>query len=233
VRFGAAWPDDIAHGVSVKSVEASMKIAKSILAGLALTGAVLPALAQQAARPLSTAYTDISRKLCKSDHAPNASLDEHEAISYSCKGVAGLRVDVVYGGTSLRVTLRDPKTANVQPQLGASYDIGDRIEWRGRPGPKGFKPEAAILRLKGYVNDDTVATHDLGSVLAILRVSGGAVCPAAFLDAAATPQANEAARRIADETAAAFRCGTDQPRIVGPETSLVKETIARSGPPTS
>jgi hypothetical protein len=169
--------------------------------------------------------TDISRKLCKSDRAASAIPAEDERISYTCRGVAGFFIDVVYAGSSLRVRLRDAAATN-EPQLGASYDIGDKIEWRGHPGPRGFQPEAAILRLTSY---DDGPTRKLGSVLAVLRVAGKNVCAAALIDTAGTPQPNEAARRIADEVAAGFRCGIDQTRIVGPETSLAKETLARAG----
>ncbi len=204
-----------------------MKLANGCLAGVVAMGLAAPAIAQQAAATLATAYTDISRKLCDSDHKPGARLGPDEMVSFSCKGVAGLRIDVAYAGTSLRVTLRDGGDSNAQPQLGASHDIGDRIEWRGHHGVRGFAPEAAILRLTSY--DDDAPARRLGSVLAVLRIAGKSICPAAFIDVAGTPQPNEVARRIADEAAASFQCGVDHPRVIGPETTLVKEARARSG----
>jgi hypothetical protein len=86
-----------------------------------------------------------------------------------------------------------------------------------------IREAAAILRLIERTGDKSYA-----SVLAILRVEDGKICPAAWLDVEATPHANAVACEIADDAAGKFHCGTDAARVIGNDTELVQETIARA-----
>jgi hypothetical protein len=100
---------------------------------------------------------------------------------------------------------------------------GKKLEWRGRRRDKKFEPAAAILRLiekTGY--------NSYASVLAVLRVEEGKICPAAWLDVEATPHANAVARQAADDADGKFHCGIDAARIIGKDTELVQEAIART-----
>ena len=108
-------------------------------------------------------------------------------------------------------------------RLGAGYDVGEELEWRGRRRDQNFEPAAAMLRLIERTGNKSYA-----SVLAILRVEDGKICPAAWLDVEATPHANAVAREIADDAAGKFHCGTDAARVIGKDTELVQETIARA-----
>jgi hypothetical protein len=98
-----------------------------------------------------------------------------------------------------------------------------RLEWRLARGPDGrSRPFAAIVRWNTFLLDEgeelaasgrpkTVS----GQVLVVTRLGPRGVCHVGYVDALANRDANEIARRIADEKARAFRCDTDKPVIVG------------------
>ena len=192
------------------------------LATLAICAATGAALAE--IRPsLTSVYSEISRTRCPNDfNRPLSQLGE-QPITYSCPGRAGFAVDVTYRGASVQVTFRRSGEKQAHAQLGAGHDVGDVVEWRGEKGVKGFAPGAAILRLRTRDNSGKP-----GDVFGIVRLAEGKACPAAFIDAAANPNASELARRTADEIAAEFPCGEGAPRIVGVETTRAAEALARS-----
>ena len=47
------------------------------------------------------------------------------------------------------------------------------------------------------------------------KLPPGAVCPVAYVDAAANPNADELARQAADQVARDFKCGTDAAKVLG------------------
>jgi hypothetical protein len=49
----------------------------------------------------------------------------------------------------------------------------------------------------------------------VTRLPPGAVCHVAYVDVAANPNAEELARKAADELARNFKCGTDQVKVIG------------------
>ena len=52
-------------------------------------------------------------------------------------------------------------------------------------------------------------------MLAVTRLAPGAVCHVAYIDVQANPNANELARKAADEIARNFQCSRDKVKIVG------------------
>lgn len=191
---------------------------------ICLVPAITAARAQGEA--YASVYSDISRPKCrKITPTSSARSDGHEKIVHRCATKLGFEVTKAYLGAAVQVTIAKPSSPDSQPQLGAGYDAGERIEWRGVKTPAGFVPEAAILRL--------VSRNERGrleTVLAIVRIDKDRVCPAAWLDAGANPQANALAQKSADTIIATFRCGASTPTIIGPATELVKDIAARSPP---
>lgn len=164
-------------------------------------------------------YSDVARRKCASS---GKATGEDDPVTYRCRLIDGLTLKTTYLGAAVRISiLRAGKDVGLR--LGASYDIGDRLEWRGARVEGGFIPAAAILRLIARTGPDSFA-----SVLVVLRVDGDKICPAAWLDAVATANANVAARRVADGMASTFHCGIDAARVVGPQTELVQDVIDRS-----
>ena len=172
----------------------------------------------------TSVYSEVSRTRCPNDfNKPLSQLGEHQAITYSCPGRGGYAVDVAYLGAAVRVAIRRSGEKGGKAQLGAGFDVGDRIEWRGASRERGFDPGAAILRLK-----NREAKNKLGEVLGIVRIEDGKACAAAFIDASANPGAQELARRTADEVAAGPGCSSVTPHVVGATTERVKEAMARA-----
>ena len=78
------------------------------------------------------------------------------------------------------------------------------IEWR----TAGNNPFAIIQRWRA-------AGGDSKPMLVVTKLPPGAVCPVAYIDAAANANADELARQAADQIARDFKCGTDQPKVLG------------------
>jgi hypothetical protein len=96
--------------------------------------------------------------------------------------------------------------------------IGDRIEWR--VDARGV-PRATILRyILENPNPETSQPDKAfyGQVLVVSRVGQPddlTGCVTAYVDALANPDANEMARKLADEQAPTFSCGREQPVFHG------------------
>ncbi|CAN7472894.1 hypothetical protein LJR090_003888 [Bosea sp. LjRoot90] len=121
---------------------------------------------------------------------------------HRCPGKAGFTVTwtadddssaVEFGAKALQETISDKAVF---------FEVGKTIEWRG---PKGKRPQAAILR---YATGASVGKLD-GSRLVVYRLApDGASCIIGSVDAR-KPDANNSARRLADGKAEGFRCGQD------------------------
>jgi hypothetical protein len=88
------------------------------------------------------------------------------------------------------------------------------IEWRLERKPDGrLQPFATILRWNFMTGpDDRKAS---GRKLVVTRLGPGGVCHVGYVDARANPDANELARKLADEKARTFKCGVDRAESVG------------------
>jgi hypothetical protein len=89
------------------------------------------------------------------------------------------------------------------------------IEWR----IAGNNPFAMIQRWRiADVVDQTISSGggpDAKPLLVVSRLPPGGVCPVAYVDAEANPNADELARQAADQIARDFKCGTDQAKVLG------------------
>lgn len=145
----------------------------------------------------ASSYTTHDYAKCRKDKGNGDPVSVHR-----CSGVAGITVtwtadddssSVEFGAKALQETISDKA---------AFFEAGKTIEWRG---PKGAKPQAAILR---YATGQNVGKLD-GSRLVVHRLApDGASCVIGSVDARKA-DANAAARRLADEKASGFRCGQD------------------------
>ena len=87
------------------------------------------------------------------------------------------------------------------------------IEWRAL----GAKPFAIIQRwhIADNADQDKNGRPVAKQMLAVTRLAPGPVCHVAYVDVQANPDANELARKAADELARRFKCGKDKVNIVG------------------
>jgi hypothetical protein len=94
------------------------------------------------------------------------------------------------------------------------------VEWRLEKSANGkLRPFATILRWNVMVGSDTPGQNGgikvSGQALVVTRLGPGGVCHVGYVDARANPDANDLARKLADERARTFKCGKDKRIVVG------------------
>jgi hypothetical protein len=155
-------------------------------------------------------YTKVDLKACK--HTGGKAAEDYGV--WVCPGYAGISVRISAGDQRVFVSY-GPKAkgelANRETLLSFNGE-GSTIEWRIDPETK--KPFAAIMRWSTTVSDDK-GDITRGQVLVVTRLGTGNVCHVAYVDGRANPDANELARKAADERARTFKCGVEAPDSVG------------------
>ncbi len=179
------------------------------------------------AQTISSVYTSTAPKNCRAIGARNT---EDGSTTRVCRGKAGLVVLV--NEDDLRETVsvgRDRAAAAKEPAAEAWFgpfnSTTTTVEWRMRHG----KPFAIIQRwhIADNSDQDKDGRPKDKAMLAVTRLPPGAVCHVAYVDVAANPNANELARKAADEIARAFACGKDAVNIVGASGRAVELAKAR------
>jgi hypothetical protein len=138
-----------------------------------------------------------------------------------CRGKATLVVLVNKGDRRETISVgHDRDEAARQPAAQSSFGPFNvalpGIEWR----MAGSSPYAII---QGW----RIADNDTKPMLVVTRLPPGAVCPVAYVDAAANPNADVLARQAADEIARNFKCGTDQPKVIGASGRTAELAVPR------
>ena len=177
------------------------------------SGVIGPAAAQTA--QIVSTYTSTAPKDCRALRGEGNS----DSSMRACKGPFGLAVVVSEG--DLRETVsagRSVKIAENEPAaktwFGPFNSTTHTIEWRS-PGKS--KPFAMIQRWHLADNDDADKDHRpiAKPLLVVMRLQPGKVCHVAYVDVQANPDANDLARKAADEIARDFKCGTDKVQVIG------------------
>jgi hypothetical protein len=136
-----------------------------------------------------------------------------------CAGRAGFVV--LKQEDDLRETVsagRSGTKAALEPAAGQGFgpfnSTTDTVEWR--LGANG-KPFAIIQRwhIADTDDPDKNGRPETKPMLVVTRLPPGAVCHVAYIDVTANPDANEIARKAADETAQKFNCRKDKINIAG------------------
>ena len=135
-----------------------------------------------------------------------------------CPGKAGLSVliaeddlrETVSVGRSRIAAAKEPAAQVWFEPFNSSLPT---VEWRMAAG----KPFAIIQRWLIADNADRDAKDRPRdkAMLAVTRLPPGPVCHVAYVDVAANPNANELARKAADELARDFQCGKDEAKVIG------------------
>lgn len=171
-----------------------------------LAATMILALSPAAALANSSTYTDLDPDLagCQAIESDNT------GGTWKCRGYrdypvyfkeGDLRASVFYGPI-LKILVEEGFET-----FGPFNTTGKKIEWRldgnGRP-------IAAILRY--FISDPEGVAAD-GQVLVVSRVAqsdDGLSCVVGYVDARSNRNANEIARKVADEEAADFACGYNE-----------------------
>ena len=171
--------------------------------------AVSPAVAQAPAGDgVTYAYTTFDAdKNCK--HRPGRDVEDYG--SWTCPGYAGIAVVLSAGDQRMQVSFgprasRERAASETLPSFNDVYK--GTIEWRLERGKDGkIRPFATILRWNYMISEDDRKAS--GRTLVITRLNPGGVCHVGYVDGR-TADANEKARKIADEKARTFRCEKDK-----------------------
>lgn len=99
------------------------------------------------------------------------------------------------------------------------------VEWRAA----GQKPFAIIQRwhIADGSDPDKQGRPNTKAMLVVTRLPPGPVCHVAYVDAIANPNANELARKAADDFARGFTCGKDEVKVIGTRGRAVELATMR------
>lgn len=179
---------------------------------LALTlAATLPARSAE----ISSVYTDFE---AERDCAVFAAADEDDGdwANMVCSGFRGYPVIIYYGDAREAIFYGFPPAGDLAPvweSFNAFNRAGPTIEWRILTDGRRTTPFATIHRW--FVADPNDADDEI-EVLVVEKVGqidARQGCAVGYVMASGNSNANEAARRIADNRALDFACGEDQPVV--------------------
>ncbi|WP_416797220.1 hypothetical protein [Ciceribacter azotifigens] len=197
-----------------------------------LAAALIWPVITHAAQANDSAYTDLDLDKCRTV------AEDEMGASLLCRGYAGY--DVHFAESDLRQSILYGAVDKIlENEVFESFEVfnhvGSKIEWRRDTTGTPF---ATILRWFTENVDDQAGMptkESTGQVLVISRVAqpgDGLGCVVGYVDALSNPDANELARKVADEQAQDFACGRDkstwfgkrgdksgEPTYVWPETS--------------
>ena len=158
-----------------------------------------------------SAYTAVDRKAC-------TTLRTHsDGNAYLCHGLDGYPIYLAEGdGRTFVAASTQPEKSKAALQTLKAFNTPfahpkDRatVEWRFVIREKRKVPFAMIVRY--FTEKD----GRKGEVLVVSRIAGADACHVAYVDALANPNAIVLARRIADERARTFDCGSGAASAVG------------------
>ncbi|MBH5401946.1 hypothetical protein HZZ13_29755 [Bradyrhizobium sp. CNPSo 4010] len=179
------------------------------------------------AQSVGSSYTSTAAKDCRQIGKPSA-LDG--SSTRVCPGKGGLLVLVAEDDLREIVSVgRSRKAASEEPAAAAWFapfnSSETTIEWRAA----GAKPFAIIQRwhIADNSGPDKQGRPSTKAMLVVTRLPPGPVCHVAYVDAIANPNANELARKAADDLARGFSCGKDEVKIVGTRGRAVELATMR------
>ena len=161
---------------------------------LVLIGMVLLGAFAVGAQGVTSVYTKLSEKACKT-----LEVDEGEGALYrgSCPGVAGYKLELIEGDLRQTLNIIGPKGEEHELRFwhltGAFTYIGETAEWR----MKGKKPIALIVRLN--VSENVEDASKTKGYLVVAKITDSEVCVTHFL--APTRSHNYEARKAAEKAA--------------------------------
>jgi hypothetical protein len=216
------WMKRVPHLSIARGIQVILEISVATLF-CASSGPIAPAKAQT----IGSTYTSTAPKDCRVTSAGNGVDDSTIRV---CPGKAGLVVLV--SEDDLRETVsvgRNRVSAAKEPAAQAGFgpfnSTTTTVEWRALDG----KPFAIIQRwhIADNSDEDKNGRPIAKPMLAVTRLPPGSVCHVAYIDVKANPDANELARKAADEAARGFKCGKDEVKVIGESGRAVELALRR------
>jgi hypothetical protein len=199
-------------GVAMRYIPSTVTI---VVTTLTLCAASAALVLQSNAETIGSSYTSTAPKDCRVRSANNGVDDGTIRV---CPGKNGLIVLISEDDLRESVSVgRNRLAASREPAaetwFGPFNSTTNTVEWRAANG----RPYAIIQRW--HIADNADRDKDdrpiAKPMLAVTRLAPGPVCHVAYVDVQANANANELARKAADEIARNFKCGTDMVKIVG------------------
>ncbi|MVT76818.1 hypothetical protein GPL20_27880 [Bradyrhizobium cajani] len=179
------------------------------------------------AQSMGSTYTSTAARDCRRIGKPSE-LDG--STTRICPGKNGLMVLIAEDDLREIVSVgRNRKVAEEEPAAKvwfAPFNSSETtVEWRAA----GTRPFAIIQRW--HIADgsdlDKQGRPNTKAMLVVTRLPPGPVCHVAYVDAVANPNANDLARKAADEFASSFSCGKDEVKIIGARGRAVELATMR------
>jgi len=179
--------------------------------------ALVPCLtAAASAGAISSAYTDLDwRKDCVT--YGKAADGEGDWADLACSGYRGYPVMIAYDDERESVYYGFPAAdmTSVWESFVAFNESAGKVEWRIEGSGDDAVPFAAIHRRSVNGSDDGTTKTDVLVVSKVGQPGGAAGCTVGLVVASGNPQADDEARRMADEKARRFECGRDRRLVSG------------------
>lgn len=180
------------------------------------------------AQSVGSQYTSTAPKDCHQIGKPSE-LDG--STTRVCKGKDGLEIliaeddlrEIVSVGRNRRAAAEEPAAKVWFAPFNSSETT---VEWRTAAA----RPFAIIQRwwhIADGTDPDKEGRPNTKAMLIVTRLPPGPVCHVAYVDAIANPNANELARKAADEFARSFTCGKDEVKIIGARGRAVELATMR------
>ena len=186
---------------------------QKILSLLAFVACCLPA----AAGEIFSAYTDLDPA---NDCTTFAAAQDGEGdwANLACTGYRGYPVILYSADLRESVFYGFPPGGDIAPaweSFSAFNSVGPKIEWRIETEGAVAIPFAAIHRWKVSNAEDPDRQTEILVVEKVGQIHAREGCAVGLVLATGNPDANVAARRIADERAKDFACGVDERVVIG------------------
>lgn len=168
------------------------------------------------ASDISSAYTDLDAKKDCVTYAQSGESDGDWA-DLACAGYRGYPVLIAYDDAreSLFYGFPPGDMTPVWESFSSFNSAGPKVEWRIETNGDVAVPFAAIHRRSVSNAEDPDKPAEVLVVAKIGQMDKRDGCTVALIMATGNPDANDQARRIADEKARAFACGKDKREVIG------------------
>jgi hypothetical protein len=185
---------------------------RALLIPLALAGFCQAAHAAD----IASAYTDLDSKTDCVTYA-QAEQGDGDWANLVCSGYRGYPVLINYDDARESVYYgfpSDDMTA-VWESFSAFNGSGPKVEWRIETRGDIAVPYAAIHRRSVSNPEDEKKSIDVLVVAKVAQPEQHEGCTIGLVLATGNPQANDQARKLADEKAKTFACGKDKREVIG------------------
>lgn len=179
----------------------------------ALLSAFLLGLASPAYAEVASVYTDIENtKTCIT--LDKAEEGDGDWENFVCSGYMGFPVTIDYGDARTSVRYGFPDAERVWESFETFNSVGNKVEWRVEKTDGNTVPYATIVRWKVADPEDANKQIEVLVVSKVGQPKEQKACVVGLVLASGKPDANELARKIADEQTREFSCG-DERTVVG------------------